>query len=539
MIGDDVSVPAVAAVPPEVPPEMGDQGASDAASENLLNRLLYRGVLPRYAFPTDIAGFYVFDVNKSSSFQLAYRYSPSQSLAVALSQYAPGKEVWIDNKRFFSGAIFSPMRAERFQAWRAKRLYYECKNCHFACTRPLSEGRRGEVSDCPACGKTAAFGEARFWFRPPGFAHPASAPENVTPDELPAKSNATRAKLDAPTPGSGQGSWRNVGERVRAHFLREQLLITNTGPKQDGYTYCTVCGRIEPTSPATGDLVREHSKPYPDLREPMCAGGRAANGVCLGTDFITDILLVSMRVDSPVRLTPGVLATEIVLRTISEALAQATAVVLALEDGEVEANFRAALTQQGLSGLEAEIYLYDTLPGGAGFCRRAGDRLQEVLACAVDLLESCDCDSSCYKCLRSFRNKFEHDRLDRRLAGDLLRYLLHDAPLVLDAGRERRARLILAEDLARQVEQLEVNHDVDFEVAGMGKVTLPLFIRHAPDHEAAVCISHPLTPHTAGTDALEQLKEFAALPVITQSELAIRRNLPRATQHVLDSLGIR
>ena len=34
--------------------------------ENLLDRLLYKGVLPRYAFPTDVVSFYVFDRDRST-----------------------------------------------------------------------------------------------------------------------------------------------------------------------------------------------------------------------------------------------------------------------------------------------------------------------------------------------------------------------------------------------------------------------------------------------------------------------------------------
>ena len=46
----------------ETPDEEGEEKPGrDPASENLLDRLLYRGVLPRYAFPTDVATFHVFD----------------------------------------------------------------------------------------------------------------------------------------------------------------------------------------------------------------------------------------------------------------------------------------------------------------------------------------------------------------------------------------------------------------------------------------------------------------------------------------------
>jgi hypothetical protein len=523
----------------EVPPEAGDEKGLDANQETLLNRLLYRGVLPRYAFPTDVATFYVFDANKSTPYRPAYRFSPSQGLAVALSQYAPGKEVWIANKRFVSGAIFSPVHEDRYRAWQQKRLYYECKNCRFACTRPLTSGQRGEVTDCPACGREGAFGQARYWFRPPGFAHPVSIAEDVTPDELPPKSYATRAKLDAPTPAAKQGTWTHIGELIRAHYFRQQLLVTNTGPKQDGYTYCTLCGRIEPTSPPTGTLSREHPKPYPDIKKPTCPGQRATSGVCLGTDFITDILLVSMRVADPVRLTPGVLATEIALRTVSEALAKATCVILELEEGEVQADFRAALTEEGQSGFESEIYLYDTLPGGAGFSRRAGDRLKDVLQHAAVILDNCDCDSSCYNCLRSFKNKFEHDRLDRHLGRDLLKYLLEGQPLKLNLNREQRSLTVLAEDLLRQSDDsVTVELSRILLVDGIGEVTAPIHISTESGREAIICITHPLTPSVPSAAELEEMMEYSSIPVITQSELTIRRSLPSATQAVLAACGI-
>ena len=529
----------VSETPVEAPAEPGEERSIDTNQENLLNRLLYRGVLPRYAFPTDVATFYVFDVNKSTNYRTAYRFSPSQGLSVALSQYAPGKEVWIANKRFYSGALFSPDREERYRAWQNKRLYYECSNCHFACTRPLSAGHKGEVADCPACGQERAFGEARFWLRPPGFAHSVAVPENVSPEDTPPKSYATRAKLDAPTPEVGQGVWSQVGERVRGHYLRKQLLVTNTGPKQDGYTYCVACGAIEPTTPPTGKLMREHPKPYPDSKTPMCPG-RVSTGICLGTDFITDILLVTLRVSDPVLLTPGVLATEIALRTISEAVAKATCIVLELEEGEVQADFRAALTEGGRSGLESEIFLYDTLPGGAGFSRRAGERLKEVLETAVSILDECDCDASCYNCLRSFKNKFEHDRLDRHLGGDLLKFILSEEPLKLGATREQRAITLLSEDVARQAgSALTVEKGRIVDVQDVGQVNAPIYVRAAGGRELIVCITHPLTPHTPSTSELNDVKEFASMPVLTQSEITVRRSLPSATQAVLAACGVR
>ena len=49
---------------PEIQEEPGDGRANlHSSSERLLDRLLYKGVLPRYAFPTDVTTFYIFDQN--------------------------------------------------------------------------------------------------------------------------------------------------------------------------------------------------------------------------------------------------------------------------------------------------------------------------------------------------------------------------------------------------------------------------------------------------------------------------------------------
>ena len=96
-------------------------------------------------------------------------------------------------------------------------------------------------------------------------------------------------------------------------------------------------------------------------------------GLVLGTDFMSDVLLLRFRVDEPVRLRPGRLATQVALRTIAEALTIAATQKLGVDATELQAEYRPALTPLGHRGLEAEIYLYDTLAGGAGFTRRVFD----------------------------------------------------------------------------------------------------------------------------------------------------------------------
>ena len=196
------------------------------------------------------------------------------------------------------------------------------------------------------------------------------------------------------------------------------------GPRGEGYTYCTKCGLIEPTAKLKGTVGAAHRKPYPDPQDGNCPGGGATKGLVLGTDFISDVLLVSLGVNAPITLTPGLLATDVALRTISEALTKAACAKLELESNELQAEYRPALTDAGRDGREAEIYLYDTLPGGAGFAQRVGRLGLIVFEDALRILENCpeNCDRSCYRCLRGYRNKFEHDLLDRHLGSTLLQF---------------------------------------------------------------------------------------------------------------------
>ena len=148
-------------------PEAGEENPLEPPnSGKLLDRLLYRGVLPRYAFPTDVATFHVFDEARSNRFRPIMRFAPSQGLPIALSQYAPGKQIWISGKCYSSGAIYSVMANERYKAWESKRLYCECCACGFARTFEIGEIGRGDKQDCPACGANDTFGEARYWPAP-------------------------------------------------------------------------------------------------------------------------------------------------------------------------------------------------------------------------------------------------------------------------------------------------------------------------------------------------------------------------------------
>jgi ATP-dependent helicase YprA (DUF1998 family) len=523
-------------------PEEDEENPTQAPnSGQLLDRLLYRGVLPRYAFPTDVATFHVFDSARSNRFRPIMRFAPSQGLPIALTQYAPGKQIWISGKCYVSGAVYSVMPDERFRAWETKRLYCECSACGFARTFNIGEIQRGDKQDCPACGSANTFGEAKYWLRPPGFAHPVEVEAVTSPDDMPETSYATRAKLTMQTPFE-ETKWTEVNTRIRVLKERKHLLVSNTGPKREGYSYCVKCGRIEASSEQTPLLSATHRKPYPDEKQPNCEGAGTTRHIVLGTDFITDIALFSMSVEAPLRLRPGQYPTDVALRTVSEALAKAASQILEIEPGELMAEYRPSLTAEGKEGLKAEIFLYDTLPGGAGFASQLVDCGKELFQRALKLMTTCpeNCDASCYRCLRSFKNKIEHRLLDRHVGAELVEYLLTSHLPEFDAARLRNSTTLLYNDLLRQgLDGVGFEADAKMTIAGAGQVSVPILATTDSGKRMIVALSAPLTNDHPAAPSLKGLPVPMDDPeLIVVNELLVRGNLPAATRDVRQRLGV-
>ena len=74
--------------------------------------------------------------------------------------------------------------------------------------------------------------------------------------------------------------------------------------------------------------------------------------------------------------------------------------------------------------MNCSIIIYDSVPGGAGHSRRLttenGQLLYAIFEKVLHAMQSCDCDPSCYKCLRCYENQKIHDLLDRHLAINFL-----------------------------------------------------------------------------------------------------------------------
>ena len=202
------------------------------------------------------------------------------------------------------------------------------------------------------------------------------------------------------------------------------------------------------------------------------------------------------------------------------------------------AEFRPALTSAGTEGLEAEVFLYDTLPGGAGFSTQLTESPLELLQAALGLLISCEegCDASCYRCLRSFKNKFEHSLLDRHIGAQLLRYLIDGELAEFSPSRLASSTTLLRADLERQaVDGMRFDMAAPLRTAG-ATVIAPILATTKDGRQFVIALSDPLTPHQPADASIAALDSSRELPVIVENELIVRGNLPAATRRIMTGL---
>lgn len=502
---------------------------------NLLDRLFETATLPSYAFPTDVVSMTVFDRNRSTAHRSVIKYAPQRGLDQALSSYAPGREVFIDGKRHYSFALYSPMRGERDKAWEKRKLYFECDRCGYAkLEEPGGDHYEREVLDCPSCNEPGGLGPAIYWIVPPGFAHPADMDEELAVDQPPDYTRPTQAKLNAPfREGDSIGQTRSFGERSFTVWTKkEELFLTNRGSeelKNRGFVYCLRCGRIEPKG--WHDQERSylnnranHPKPYPNHRDrPTCTGFTQI--VSLGTKFISDVSLFRFQMGGDVLLPPGSTLAKISLTTVAQSLAICASDKLEIDRSNIGAEYRAAQTDKGRSGAEVDVYLYDTTPGGAGFVKAAVADPEALLRQAIELLESCDCESSCYKCLRSYGNRFLHQDLDRELGAALLKHVLgeQDRPR-LDKKTETQLLKTIAVDL-RDMDHEVVQNEGCLIITSMG--------------DRQIVLSHSLMPRLPATPDAEAAYAAGRNNAAPIDHLRVKRALPSAIDMCVTTVGAR
>jgi len=215
------------------------------------------------------------------------------------------------------------------------------------------------------------------------------------------------------------------------------------------------------------------------------------------------------------------------LATCSEAVALGSSLGLSIDPGELSSGYRFVPATHGGIGT-AEIYLFDTASGGAGYAYEVGRNLQAMLPRIEELLTICPahCERSCTKCLRHYGNRFLHPRLDRRLGLQLLRYArLSELPAIPSAGEQRKALEPLARFLELEGWTLAWADAALLATAVGGSKSVAIGTYPALLSKAEAEKRHPLMHGPGGTRIL--------LP-----DYLVERDLPSAYQEVVKHVKV-
>lgn len=417
----------------------------DQSDQYLIEFLFSHGFLPSYAFPRDLCALQIEEERAGQGYRrVRIIQRPQQGLNIALSEYAPGRLVVVDKKTYRVGTVAASAtatvvdRAERL--FTGRRMYVHCTACLFTAgfMHDLAEGQR-----CPLC-QTAEL--TAVTVIQPEVVYPDGRREVDEYDDEQVFTQATGAQLPLPE-GDAPFNWEQFLARGKLAFAQNQsLVMVNKGeegnPQGDGFLVCTRCGKTA----LSGGHLGKHPRDY--IVEPRRGASRPphmCNGefqrVYLGYSFASDILLFRMPIVLPFRFDPLVkrerqpLADA--LQSLCEALVLAVGRVLDIDIREVSAGYR--FVRPGDDHF-ADIFVYDTLSGGAGYATQAGEVFRRVFAEAESLLGRCDCSSSCDKCLRHYGNRLHHGSLDRFLALDLVRFIKEGrSPEPFDRVRQQAA----------------------------------------------------------------------------------------------------
>mgnify|MGYP000532652329 FL=1 len=232
--------------------------ADNKTCKSLLDSLLEAAILPTYSFPRNVTGFDIEDSSDAKTLE----QRPERSLDMAISEYAPGRELIVNKKRYISGGIYS--HSSRFakkqgESFEPARKYFNNKDYHnevLLCTNPTCgwfgyEKELREPDRCPFCKEPGL--EHKPFLKPWGF-----APK----DGKPSPSASERSELSfAEPPFYSATPSEEMTDAGYAHIKYSErhdcsLMVINKGPNSEGFTICSRCGAAFPTTDSAGIAKR-------------------------------------------------------------------------------------------------------------------------------------------------------------------------------------------------------------------------------------------------------------------------------------------
>ena len=359
---------------------------------NLINFLANRNVLPKYGFPTDTVELRT----QYADSRVGGKLDLSRDLSSAIYEFAPGAELVAGGLLWTSGGVYRLPDRELIS-----KYYAVCRACggYQESDEPLDPL-------CPSCDAQHTGTPRRYCVPEFGFVAQRNAKRpGMSPPRRSWNGMTYVMSLAAEVE---EATWQlaNGGTVTTQAGSRGQLIAVSEGPGLAGYLICDWCGWGT-------QAARKVPDKHPHLlRDRECTGPLQRRS--LAHRYETDIVAISFdALAAP-------LADDGHWRSTLYALLEGVSERLQISRDDIDG------TLYPTPGGRTSLVIFDAVPGGAGSAIRIARSFDEVLLAALDRVERCDCgeETSCYGCLRGYRNQLFHEQLRRGAAVDFLRPLV-------------------------------------------------------------------------------------------------------------------
>ena len=204
------------------------------------------------------------------------------------------------------------------------------------------------------------------------------------------------------------GKGYKIGEFEVNHLRGQGIELVNVGEAgrvkagQLGHWICSVCGAAK-----TPYAVQAEIAQFAKIHKERC--GKEPTSLALAVKANVDMLQFHAIENEPTGM------------NIGESLRTAATRLLDMGQNDLQI----LLVRKADDKLD--MLIYDPMPGGSGLLEQMLARWQELIATAKELLAGCvqGCETACYACLKTFRNQFHHELLNRHDALELMAKLGH------------------------------------------------------------------------------------------------------------------
>ena len=343
------------------------------SKEKTLSFLSRKAVIPKYGFPVDVVELDVRPTDNYSNNVVLQR-----DLSQAIAEYAPGGKVVANKKE-----------------WKSYGLKIVADKDWYECYYRYDDARNFERQKNPFKDNSSKRGEYKYVVPKFGFVTPFFE-KPLEPKRQAQRLYTTRPFFDGLQENSKPIYESSLFGIQVTKAVPGTLVILCEGRNRAGFSICRSCGA------QSVDLQHPHRTPG----GVNCYG--KLDSFSLGHELSTDV----------VRLQFSGLCDEWYAYSVAYAILLGAADRLEVLDTDLNVTITG-----GIQSGESAIVLYDNVPGGAGLVAQLEKQnvLRDILDSARERVRGgCGCDSSCYGCLRSYRNQFAHPYLDRKQVFALL-----------------------------------------------------------------------------------------------------------------------